>query len=177
MTKSGKLSNVEKFQIQQLLVAGKTVAEIGVEVDRSPTSVQNYIDGELAKVVESVTRAAVQVEDARNEDVIRRVYNRFIKQGLIATDVNKIIKIALENVEREADGSIDEHKLYNKCLTARSKDIGTFMVKKTESGNGGIGIMTEGASQRWDAVKDRPRKTARRLSGNVFNPKTGEYIG
>lgn len=60
MTKQGRLTSVEKYAIQHLRNEQKTIEEICDEIGRPIHVVKKYVDGELAKIQETVAKVQAQ---------------------------------------------------------------------------------------------------------------------
>jgi len=190
MAKKGKLSNTDKMAIQKGVSKGLTVDSIANSLDRTTKIVDNYISGELNDLLSTIAGAQIDKDEAQtpasydesdlskkydhiDPRTIIHVTNKLITAGLTENDTRQLIISALDSSNGDPSMNNDE-LLYTRCISRMS--AGHFITKKTQGGREGVAIMSEAASIRGDMHAKKSLGNSRSSRGNVFNPKTGEYM-
>lgn len=196
MVKKGPLSLVEKAAIQGLLSQQKSIEEISNTLDRSETSVENYINKELDELHTTIVNAQIESsnnepdryskankkkdlfvikdidtidhQDVTDEITINKVMKRLKQAGLRENDIHKVIKLAISKYANIEKQFKDENELYTMCI--KQMRAGEFMIKKAQGGTEGVAIMTPAASQRTDDSHRKSPSTSRSVRNNVFKP-------
>lgn len=187
MSKTGKMTNSEKYIVAGMLGDKKSVKQIARELDRSEESVQKYIDGEHDRVCGNVAKG--RMDAAKNEppeeednfdsvaqpEIIKGAYVALKDAGLTDGDISKLMGIVLSTAQKTNYVFSSVDKLKVACI--RRMKAGDYMIKKSGGGRDGIAIMTPAASTRLDESRKRAKgKLSRGVRGNIFNPKTGEIM-
>lgn len=174
----GKLTTNEKYTIQGMLHDKKSVDEIATALGRTQKTVQNYIDGELDRLLDTVAKTktpAVDEDDNVPENVVKKsvvtISAEMYKEALTKLKINgftpeeskKLLDRIVKTLEVEPASA---HQLYVMAVTSKIRE-GNF-IKNTSGGRDGVVIMTKEASE--DGEKQQPTKS-RTARGNVFNMK------
>ncbi len=118
----------------------------------------------------------VEIEEIADLKAINETVKRLINAGLLDRDANKVVRKVLEAAGESGVRYGDNVDLLYAHAIGKM-NAGQFMVKRTAGGNEGVAMMTSGASGRLDdALKRAPKAVSRSARGNVWNPKTGEYM-
>lgn len=196
MVKKGPLSLVEKAAIQGMLGQEKSTEEIASLLDRSETSVDKYITGELDDLHSTILNAKMEVveekeesdrycktrkdeifnirktnkvaiEEVTDEKTVATVSRRLSQAGLKDNDIAKVLDLAIQRFAKIERRFKDDNELYTECI--RQMKAGEFMIKKSQGGRDGVAIMTPAASQRTD---DSSKKSnySRISDKNIFRP-------
>ncbi len=119
--KTGRLSIQEKYVIQGMIAANKTVDEISQELDRTEKTVQNYIDKELNNICETVAKTKVQsskkkkgrsldmMTSPKNKGVVIMTEGASQRGENFKNKKNTASKFIAGNVYRISDGKKIEH--------------------------------------------------------------------
>ncbi len=205
MANTGRLTNVEKMAIQGGLSQGDSIKSIAEALDRSPKTIKRYIEGELNEIHETVVNAQIEraesteaptdyapvtesevvpvpeeetirTEDVASREIVVSTFKQLRNAGLTENDANRIIHSALVHAAQNGARFKTETKLYSACINRMS--AGHFIQKQTESGNEGVAIMSQAASQRMDEAKKsyNTEGVSRAARGNVYNPSRDEYM-
>lgn len=147
--KKGQLTVEEKNQIIELL-STKSINEISELLDRTPESINKYLDF----VKNAIEEKPEIIHEGLNSDILAKVMKQLLDVGLskqtVAIKINKVVKLLTEGELQ----SLSSDELYSLCL--RQLNLNDIMVNKTASGESGIAVMTEAASQIGDTS---PKKT------------------
>lgn len=197
--KTGKLTLVEKCEIQQGILKKTDLADIAESLNRTETAVTKYVNGELYKMMNalaSITESQEEVSeslemddysDIENEEfedlsvereaaspeTIKEVVKKLDNAGLTKQDANKVVNIVIKLALKEGTFYKDANKMYTACI--KRMPASNFMRKKTEGGAEGVSMMTGTASSRMDSARKNAanRTTTRSSRGNIYRPNTG----
>ncbi len=165
--KTGKLTEVEKLAIDNMVEKGFDLDKIKTTLDRSLSS----------KVVEKYIGSQTTPQKQVSYDH-RAVIKKMDESGIRGEDALNLIKRALKNFEGK--DSIETGALYNEAV----KLIGPRELMIRESQNGvskGVTIMTGEAAKIGDrgdresrGISEQKKQPSRSTRGSLFHPKTGE---
>ena len=194
--KRGRLSNQEKYDIQEMLNKKNTVKDICKKLQRTETSVQNYIDKELNKIKKTVKKVRTNKVKELEEQLAQA--NATVQQlqeeknrgetvdemaGWVTGELSKINGLEGKDVGRlvaEALRKNGDPPNKNVLLQWAMGGINArhLMGHKTgENKEGVVSIMTKAASERGDANRQSmPKTISRTARNNLFAPLDGKMI-
>lgn len=189
MTKRGKLTLREKYAIQGMLHNNMDIEEIATFLDRSTKIVENYVNGELDRLHNTIANAQLEqlekeVERRQKEALsppneqpnisskdVQNVFTRLKDAGLLEKDIVWVINKVFDVYEKTKSKLQDADHLYTECI--KNMRAGHFITKRTQSGKGGVAIMSPAASTRMDESAKQSRGS-RSTKGCIYNPSTDE---
>lgn len=159
-----QLTDIEKLAIEKLIDTGSTIDVITKKLNRSSFSkaVQNHID--------AYQKNNNEVFDTDNTNTPKEIYdqaiNRIVKGGLPAHMADSMVQKAISRFKKEGKKIETAEQLKDDALAHIS--AGDLIAFTSDSGDRGVAIMTEAATQR----ADDSRKMTRQSSGeHIFKPK------
>jgi len=184
----GRLTNTEKYAIQGMLHQKKSIEEISQELGRTQSTIKKYVEGELDKIHEQVTK--LQLVQAEENKKLKKEVKKLSKQKKELTSFAKIKEdaskeLALQNVPQDKIGILiaraikqngtpmDKDTLVVWAMACRT--AGDMMVHTTGGGKGNVAIMTQAASEKVEASDTTPNGLPRSLKGNIFNIREKKY--
>jgi len=160
------LSNVEKYAIDGMISAGKTLEEIKDELGKTKGSklVEKYLE---EKAVASKNEDDIVKEW---ENAAKGAISYLIKEGHTNENAEQMVSAALKKID--LGNSVPEVKTIYDNIVSESKS--SKFSHKTQFGiRDGVTVMTGAAS----ATGDKPLtpKPNRSTRNSIFNTKTGQY--
>lgn len=176
----GKLNNTEKFVIKGMLTEQKSVEDIAKELGRRVSTVTKYVTEELPAVLDHIVSARLQaaktttdeMEDFEaeiDEETLITTIHKLKKAGLDTTDAKEMVTRVLRKLDFNPDNAT---QLYALCL--RNLNTKDLMVTKAAGGRDGVAVMTQAASEKSDASKNKSTKSSRKMHNKIWQPKEGK---
>lgn len=164
MAVRGRLTEVEKLAIRQLVSDGKNATQINQILGRPENSklVQKFIDKEI------VIKKEIKPIPELQADKKKKLMEKFVDVGIHGDDATKLIEKALRSEEVTVDSEVNE--IYNNAI----KRVGALelMIRNSQGARNNVAIMTEAASARGDNYPQRGQ--SRSVKGSLYKIDSGE---
>lgn len=174
--KKKRVTSVEKLKVLELVMEGKTVAEIATALDRSMPAITKTINELKEK-----TKAAFgdEIATGLGDDVISsinyvetpgfaRIVNKLVDEGLTPEIARaRVIKVFVtaQNADLQEVGELEVYQAAKSTVSGKE-----IFSKKTDKGKTSVVVMNSGASERGDNL------TQRKKSSNIQDHVDGNRI-
>jgi IS30 family transposase len=176
----GRLNLTEKYAIQGMVANNKSITDIASELGRSESVVQNYIDNELDRLIETIT--TIQ-EPTLDNKIIKAVLEQLAPTGRKADKedakekLNRLISTMKPQEINTLNGWLEQPNGIDRAINImvssvlKLQNAQDLMIRRTsEKHKSGVAIMTKEASERGDENR-KQKRSSRRLRANIFEPK------
>lgn len=142
-----------KNKIMEMVLEGNSIAKITKEVKLEKQEVQNFID-DVYNGFSKMTTVENYVPGA-GERVVPETYDSTL--GMLKSvgfKTEDAVSLLDRTIRKLDEVPVDPNQLKDLCL--QNISARETMIRKTESGRGGVSIMTETSSKKGDNIRNRP---------------------
>ena len=178
-TKTTKLTQSEKYQIQGMLHNNIDISEIASQLNRTEKSITNYVDGELDGIYNTVVKVAAEQAAFKPKNKTPMVYvdaaiAEITSKGVKLGDAKELVRRACVQYATQPFEST-EALIHVALLQKNAKDL--MITASAGDSRKNVAIMTKEASERLDdRRKNMNKKTSRVTRGNIYQIKEDRVI-